>query len=578
MSETVLNGQAEAPPELEELVEPLEGPAPEPLAAGTVLAAPNGRSIRVIAALSLGGRSSLYEVESDGEPGKLWLREAVGEAAGARLRQEGQLLQSLDSPMFPRVLDSFEIDGKTYLATEPVPGPTLAEAIGGGLPFSQLLSTLAQAAFALTRLHAQGWALLGLRPAGIALGKPIRLFDLSYATPLGEMPPAPFYHAGYSAPELLTEHPADARADVYSVGAMLFHAVNGRPIAETGAELSVWNPPAPVGGLPQILHRCLGSPESRYPTMQELHRDLLSLARRSAPAVSYSITSATTIGLEPTRTTNQDASAYLTGALHAEAGALPWAMLCVADGMGGMAAGEIASEAAVRAVQAEAAAAFAAGRALPSEEQVRIVQQWVHAANERVCAAMDDRQARGGRTLVCACLIGTRLTLAHVGDCRLYRLRGGEAALLTRDHSLVMARVLQGELPLEEVRRHPDRNQVARSLGDRQSLPEYYVDTLETTTGSPTMELQPGDVLLLCSDGLWEPVLEEEMLHAVHGPEGGPTPDLRAAADAMIALALQRGAPDNATIVLLRVEASGSDHRPPTTDQSNVRPPERPSA
>jgi protein phosphatase len=68
------------------------------------------------------------------------------------------------------------------------------------------------------------------------------------------------------------------------------------------------------------------------------------------------------------------------------------------------------------------------------------------------------------------------------------------------------------------------------------------------------MDLEVGDVLLLCSDGLWEPVLEAEMLAAVLGPEGRAAPDLNAAARALLSLALQRGAPDNATVILLRLE------------------------
>jgi protein phosphatase len=266
------------------------------------------------------------------------------------------------------------------------------------------------------------------------------------------------------------------------------------------------------------------------------------------------VSAATTIGLEPSRSTNQDAYACLTGGLQADTGAQRWAMLCVCDGMGGMAAGEVASEVAVQTVVAEATAAFAGSRVVPAEEQVRWVKQWVHAANAKVCAALDDRGARGGCTLVCACLIGARLAIAHVGDCRLYLLRQEEVTPLTRDHSVVMARVLQGELAPEEIRRHPDRSQVSRSLGDRQPLPAYFVDSLEQTTGKTVIDLQKGDILLLCSDGLWEPVLEAEMLAAVRGSEEGSPRDLQAAADALVALALQRGAPDNATVVLLRVE------------------------
>jgi protein phosphatase len=115
-----------------------------------------------------------------------------------------------------------------------------------------------------------------------------------------------------------------------------------------------------------------------------------------------------------------------------------------------------------------------------------------------------------------------------------------------------MARVLQGELKLEEVRNHPDRSMINRSLGERHPLPDYYIDTLETATSQPVMDLQVGDVLLLCSDGLWEPVLEAEMFQVVQDYAS----NLQAMANALLKIALQRGAPDNATVVLLRLDES----------------------
>src|SRR6185503_16397279 len=130
-----------------------------------------------------------------------------------------------------------------------------------------------------------------------------------------------------------------------------------------------WEPPVPLAGVPQILHRCLCSREARYPTMEELHRDLLRLARRSAPSASYSLAAATTIGLEPTRTTNQDAYACLTGHLDCEAGRQAWAIACIADGMGGMSAGEVASEVAVKTVLAGAASGLASAPSISSDTQ-----------------------------------------------------------------------------------------------------------------------------------------------------------------------------------------------------------------
>jgi protein phosphatase len=177
--------------------------------------------------------------------------------------------------------------------------------------------------------------------------------------------------------------------------------------------------------------------------------------------------------------------------------------------MGGMESGEVASQTAVGSLLRLAAANVHVVR--DSEQRYSELKRWISVANEEVCSALDRRHARGGTTIVCGFLWEGDLISAHVGDSRLYLVRGGKAETLTRDHSLAMGLVVQGEISLDEIRHHPDRNRVTRSLGERIPLPEYYADTLQVCTGSPTMLLESGDILMLCSDGLWEPVTDDEM-------------------------------------------------------------------
>jgi protein phosphatase len=224
-------------------------------------------------------------------------------------------------------------------------------------------------------------------------------------------------------------------------------------------------------------------------------------------------------------------------------------MACVADGMGGMEAGEAASKSVARSFEAQAQAAFASRSLLSPVAHVSEVKRWAHEANERVISSLESRRAKGGSTVICACLVANRLAIAHVGDCRLYLIRAREARLLTRDHSLAMALAMQGEISPDEVRKHAERSRVTRSLGDRRPMPDYLVDTLEEITGSPTMELEHGDTLLLCTDGVWEPVNDDELASCIANHER----DLNGAAEAIVRTTLDRGGSDNATAVLVRL-------------------------
>jgi len=540
---------------LEELTTPLEIAAPKFLPPDSTLTTPEGCEFRVGSLVWSEGEQRCYEGFQDSDGRSVWIREAWAEGGVNALRSEAEVITSITTRMIPQKLALWESDDQAYLVTDIRPGSTIEEAWASGtLTFPQTLSALTQTAYALARLHAAGWVHLGLRPSVIVPGKPASITRFNDCVRIGEKARRTFFYSGYSPPEVFTGQPANPKADIYGIGALLFHAANRTPLVETGAELSTFSPPTPVGGVPQILHRCLGEPETRYLSMDELHQDLLQLLRRCTPHLRYDIVSATDIGLEPTRTTNQDACGFLTSKTEGEEGPLTWAVLCLADGMGGMESGEVASQTAVRSLLR--LAATNAHVVHDSQQRCSDLKRWISVANEEVCSALDHRHARGGTTIVCAFLWERELISAHVGDSRLYLIRGGKAEILTRDHSLAMGLVVQGEITLDEIRHHPDRNRVTRSLGERIPLPEYYADSLQVFTGSSTMLLESGDLLMLCSDGLWEPVTDDEIAFAV--TEGG---DLTIIARRLLDLALGRGGPDNATVVLLRVveERSGSE-------------------
>ena len=566
--------------ELEEWSEPLASIAPPLLDVGAEIEAEGG-VFSIEEPLETRGGENVYRAlwkPENAEAETVRLRQANG-AWGERLARETMWRAHWDEAgrlaMLPRVIHGFASDDATYLATElPTSGPTLSqffaahEAAVAQLPddekealetefLGETLLLLTQVAALLVRLHEAGFAHLGLRPDGIVSGKPVQILDCSFAAPVDEPLESSLSLAGYSAPELLKPGKVDARSDLYSVGALLYRAVTGEAVPESGVDFMSWKPRVVMAGVPQILRRTLGEADTRFNNAPELHRALVKLKARLKPTVAHALCGLSTIGLEPTRVTNQDAFGSANGAWETESGPLAWSAFVVADGMGGMAAGEVASEVAVQTFLDAASSWVAAtenvgAAALPANDQAQLVKEWAALANAAVVNAMNAKGARGGCTIDAGLVIEKRLSIAHVGDGRFYLLRDGDFELLSRDHSFVMSLLLQGEITFDDLRTHSDRNKVTRSLGERHPQPEYFIDTLAVQKNAPTLELCSGDVLLACSDGLWEPVMESEMLDAIAAH------DLGGAARALLKLALQRGAPDNATLVLFRLGEEGA--------------------
>ncbi|HZD67445.1 MAG TPA: Stp1/IreP family PP2C-type Ser/Thr phosphatase [Actinomycetes bacterium] len=210
-------------------------------------------------------------------------------------------------------------------------------------------------------------------------------------------------------------------------------------------------------------------------------------------------------------------------------------VVAVADGLGGHQAGEVASATAIEPV------AGLDKRTFTTPEQARdaLVGAIKEGNNAVIAKAMADSDYWGmGTTMTAAAVAGDRwLQLAHVGDSRAYLLRAGRLRQLTDDHTIVAELVRQGRLTAEEAAHHPERSILTRAVG---LDPALKVDT------PPPLELEPGDQLLLCSDGLTEPVAEERIVEILRGDDG------RAVCHALVDAANAAGGPDNVTVVLLR--------------------------
>jgi PPM family protein phosphatase len=207
-------------------------------------------------------------------------------------------------------------------------------------------------------------------------------------------------------------------------------------------------------------------------------------------------------------------------------------VFAVADGMGGAQAGEVASR-----MAAEALDAAERGDMAP-EAFLRGVAE---GANRRIHehASQDEERSGMGTTFTAALLEGDDLSLAHVGDSRAYVFRDGELRVLTSDHSLVEELRRQGKLTDEQAEDHPQRSIITRALGPERDVD---VDTM-------TYRARPGDVFLLCSDGLTTMVKDERIAAALANSES-----LNEAARRLISEANAAGGRDNITVVAFRVE------------------------
>lgn len=209
-------------------------------------------------------------------------------------------------------------------------------------------------------------------------------------------------------------------------------------------------------------------------------------------------------------------------------------LLAVCDGVGGRRAGEIASALALESLAREVQGLVCA---CPRSE---LFQRAVENVNRRVWreAELDSALKGMGTTLTTAVLCQGTAFLAHVGDSRAYFLRDGRIRQITRDQSFLTALIESGAVTREQAARSPYRNVLLQAIGRKEEV-EVALDGVDLLTG---------DVLLLCTDGLWEKVEPEEMARFVQ--DG----DLRSACDRLVGVANERGGEDNITVLIARID------------------------
>jgi protein phosphatase len=234
------------------------------------------------------------------------------------------------------------------------------------------------------------------------------------------------------------------------------------------------------------------------------------------------------------RSENQDFGTYTTPSEEKDSHAAG-RLLVVADGMGGHRGGATASRIAGETVKAQ----FLGSE---THDIATSLREALARANARIFSeAQSNPELRGmGTTTSALAVRGEHGWLAHVGDSRIYLVRGDTIRQLTEDHSLVATMVREGLLTPQEAEVHPRRNVLQRSMG--------VADDVEIDVRGP-FQLQEGDTFILCSDGLHGLVKEPELKEIAQGT-------IDEAADEFLRRALERGAPDNVTVIVARVERS----------------------
>ncbi len=423
-------------------------------------------------------------------------------------------------PMLPMLIDAGEFEGKILIAHPKLEGNTLEAAIYQKNK-KVALSAIVDLARLNRYLHARGFSMVSIDPRDVLI-EPTRLQRLPSVHKIGDTVTAEAPR--YGAPERAAGHKISGGEGVYSLGALIYHVFTGQMPIE--GEMLISFPEIP--GVPQALTAMLSSSTTRVnPT------DALELCSKLEKALekrfAWVLGTASTVGINPDRVTNEDSVGYRVrralGAAHTDT----IMVACVADGIGGMAKGEDASQAAVSGFLDYPL----------SEVSTQSVHEAIALANARVIGAMEGKN--GGCTFTGVIADGDSIALAHVGDTRAYLITD-KVEQISEDHSMVAMFVKMGIIPAEAAHNHPDSNKIMRSLGNQRELPPDYVELRQLT-------IVQNARIIIVSDGVWGVFPPKEFEIALLEPL--EPQDL---ADSLVRQALLRNTTDNATALVMKLE------------------------
>jgi serine/threonine protein phosphatase PrpC len=484
---------------------------------------------------------------------------------------EQALLSQARHESLPAIVDYFVESQYEYLIEEQPEGTVLWDAWDDPDRYASVrYRWLMQIAEGLQALHKAGAIVEGLRPDLItvtASGQAM-LTDLVDLLPLPVPPGTPVRANLYTAPELiLTPEQADARADLYSFGALLYsleylhHALEEKDFERQFVPRQITDRfPDVHPGFSRLLNKTfVRDLNTRFPTDEASKEDAtgftelirtLDVCRRTFDNVRLDIAAWTTTGM--VRTGNEDAFGLLHAVESRQDELSEYAVVLLADGMGGYEAGEVAAALAIQSLRTfllqQPMFAALAGKEVPASDafdiegcKKNLLAALKHANKEVHAAARTPGKGRRGMgcTAEAVYIDHRHLVVGHVGDSRTYHLHQGRLIQLTRDQTLVNRLVELGQLTAKEAEDHPRKNELQQAIGGQPDVePGLYHG-----------RLQRGDWVLICSDGLTNHVAADDLQKMLMRETSNSAEE---AARRLLNLVNLRGATDNATLVVIR--------------------------
>jgi serine/threonine protein phosphatase PrpC len=447
---------------------------------------------------------------------------------------------TLNHPAFQRAVEGFSHEGRVYLAY-PDEQLTSLSRRRGGLKMSEpeALNVAIQLCQAVSFVNRRGLRVNDICPDSVAYGSDgrIRLTGLDYVSNDNELQSEPIFNDGYTAPEIYRAKKVDKRADVFSVGALLYTCLTGERLEseawlEEAGPVHFYPPHVVTPALEQAVRRALVfNPAARWANVDALKAELVHLNGH------IRVRSGVLTDVGMVRELNEDSVMAVEYARDSLIEPSQNFLYVVADGMGGAEAGEMASAIAVGAIRNYVEGALKDGR---GADIGQLLRDALEAANTRILEYQAEHpESRGmGSTGVSILISPPEAAVAWVGDSRGYFCDGAGLRQLTRDHSLVQRLIEIGQITAEEARHHEHKNVITRSLGARPNGP--------AGAESVSLRLKRGDRLMLCSDGLTAHVEDKEIGEILRRQ-----PDPYEAARELVVAANAGGGTDNVSVIVI---------------------------